>query len=244
MEIQENIFNEDIEQEIDLLDIFNVLVQKISWIIVATILGAIISGISTKLFVTPIYKSSSQIYIFTKTTSITSLADLQMGAQLASDFEILGTSRPVVERVISTLGLETNYNDFVKTVTVENLPNSRILKITVENPDPQLAADISNEMANSLSSRVAEVMNTDKPSIVENSVVAEKASSPSLGKNILLGAILGFIVCLGIIIITYMLDDTIKSADDVEKYLRASTLAAIPIENVAKNMDKRKNKKS
>ncbi len=242
MEMQEKNYD-NIEQEIDLLDIFNVLIQKVKWIVIAVVLGAILSGAFTKLFITPVYESSSQIYIFTKTTSITSLADLQMGAQLASDFEILGTSRPVVERVITTLGLNADYNELVKTIKVENLPSSRILKITVRNEDAQLAADISNQMANSLSSRVAEVMNTDKPSIVENAIVESRPASPSLSKNIFLGAILGLIASVGVIVIVYLLDDTIKSADDVEKYLKSSTLAAIPIEGVAKNMAKKKLKK-
>ena len=217
--------------EIDLLELCYMLLRHVKLLAACLLAGAVLAGVVTKFLITPIYTASSQIYIFTKTTSVTSLADLQIGTQLASDFEILGTSRPVIERVIRDLRLDTTYEQLLQTITVNNLSNSRILEITVENPDPQLACDISNAMAESLSLRVAEIMNTDQPSIVADAVVPAKPSSPSLKRNVLLGALLGFVLCAGVLVVKFLLDDTIKTAEDVEKYLRINTLAAIPLEH-------------
>ena len=217
--------------EIDLLELCYMLLRHVKLLAACLLAGAVLAGVVTKFLITPIYTASSQIYIFTKTTSVTSLADLQIGTQLASDFEILGTSRPVIERVIRTLRLDTTYEKLLETITVTNLSNSRILEITVENPDPQLASDISNAMAESLSLRVAEIMNTDQPSIVANAVVPAKPSSPRLSRNVALGALLGFVLCAGVLVVQFLLDDTIKTAEDVEKYLRINTLAAIPLEH-------------
>lgn len=217
--------------EIDLLELCYMLLRHVKLLAACLLAGAVLAGVVTKFLITPIYTASSQIYIFTKTTSVTSLADLQIGTQLASDFEILGTSRPVIERVIRDLRLDTTYEQLLQTITVNNLSNSRILEITVENPDPQLACDISNAMAESLSLRVAEIMNTDQPSIVADAVVPAKPSSPSLKRNVLLGALLGFVLCAGVLVVKFLLDDTIKTAEDVEKYLHINTLAAIPLEH-------------
>lgn len=217
--------------EIDLLELCYMLLRHVKLLATCLLAGAVLAGVVTKFLITPIYTASSQIYIFTKTTSVTSLADLQIGTQLASDFEILGTSRPVIERVIRDLRLDTTYEQLLQTITVNNLSNSRILEITVENPDPQLACDISNAMAESLSLRVAEIMNTDQPSIVADAVVPAKPSSPSLKRNVLLGALLGFVLCAGVLVVKFLLDDTIKTAEDVEKYLHINTLAAIPLEH-------------
>jgi capsular polysaccharide biosynthesis protein len=171
------------------------------------------------------------IYVFTKTTSITSLADLQIGSQLTVDFKTLGTSRPVVERVISKLSLNTTYEDLLKTVTIENPNNTRILKINVVNSDPKLAAAISNAMAESLSDRVAEVMSTSKPSTVEQAVVPKKPSSPNTVQNTVIGGLLGLLIAIIVVLSRYYMDDTIKTEEDITKYLGMNTLAAISLEH-------------
>lgn len=239
MEMQEKKDFNQTETEIDLIELFYAVRRHIIAVVACTLLCAIVAAVGTKMWITPLYKASSQIYIFTQTTSVTSLADLQIGAQLASDFQILGTSRPVIERVINKLNLDTTYEALVGTIRVENLSNSRILKITATNPDPQLAADISNAMAQSLSTRVAEVMVTDAPSIVEQAVVPKAPASPSTSKNTILGAMLGMVLSVGVIVIRFMMDDTVKNAADVEKYLGINTLAAIPLEYDANNTKKK-----
>lgn len=228
------------QTEIDLLDLFYVVWRHIVAVVVSVSVCAVVAAVGTKMWITPVYKASSQIYIFTQTTSVTSLADLQIGAQLASDFQILGTSRPVIERVIKKLNLNATYEALVGSIRVENLSNSRILKITATNTDPQLAADISNATAQSLSTRVAEVMATDAPSIVEQAVVPKYPASPSTSKNTVLGGMLGLVLSVGVIVIRFMMDDTIKNAADVEKYLGMNTLAAIPLEYDAATAKKNK----
>ena len=82
-----------------------------------------------------------------------------------------------MENVIEELNLDTTYEDLVKTISISNPADTRILKISVENPDAELAKDIANAMANATADRVAEVMSTDKPSIVEEAVISEYPSS-------------------------------------------------------------------
>ena len=93
------------EVEIDLGEIFHLMLSKLWLLILCFIVGATLAFGGTKFLVTPKYSASSMIYILTKTTSVTSLADIQMGSQLTADFEILATSRPVVEEVIEKLDL-------------------------------------------------------------------------------------------------------------------------------------------
>lgn len=219
------------EMEIDLLELARVLMQKAVIIILCLVIGAGASGVVTKMFITPQYSASSMIYILTKTTSVTSLADIQMGAQLTTDFATLALSRPVVEGVIDELGLNLDYEELKEKIKVENLTDTRILRITVEDADPKIAAEISNAMADATADQVADIMSTDRPSIVEKAVVAEQPSSPSLKKNVALGGILGMFLCMAVIIGLYLLDDTVKTEEDVQKYLKLNTLAAFPLKS-------------
>lgn len=242
-----NNYNE--EDEIDLGELIFVLMRKWWLLIICAIAGAGIALAYTLFLIQPIYTSSSMIYIFSKTTTVTSAIDLQIGKQLTVDFEILGKSRPVLEKVISDLELDTTYERLLKTVTVENPTDSRIIKITVKNTDPQLACDIANNLADNLSARVAEVIDTTKPSSVENAVPAYKPSSPSKSRNTILGGLLGLLLAVSIVLIQYYSDMSLRDEDDVRKYLGLGTLASIPFEksicadHESKNSKKKKRKK-
>ena len=220
----------DNEMEIDLREVLFVLRRKAAAILLIALLGATAAFGITKYFMTPKYTSTAMVYILSKSTSITSLADLQIGSQLTVDFETIGASRPVLERVISGLELDMNYEGLKRIVSISNPSSSRILKISVTHEDPVMACDICNAMADSVASRVAEVLETDKPSTVEEAVVADRPSSPKVRRNILLGGMLGFLVAAAFVLIQHFSDMTIKDEDDVERYLGLTTLAVIPNE--------------
>ncbi len=220
----------DDEIEIDLTELFQLLLQKIWVILLCMILaGGIVLG-GTLLLITPKYEASSMIYILTKTTSVTSLADIQMGEQLTVDFETLAESRPVIKAVIDDLNLDYTYEEMTDMISTENPTDTRILRLIVENEDAELAKDISNSLAEATAERVAYVMKSDEPTIVENAVTADSPSSPNVLRNTAVGALAGAVLAMAVIVIRYLMNDTIQTEDDIRKYLNLHTLAAIPME--------------
>lgn len=231
---------EDDEMEIDLVEVFQLMLKR-WWLIIgcAVVFAAAAFGY-TKLFVTPQYEASSMIYILSKTTSISSALDLQLGKQLTVDFETLATSRPVVEKVIDELGLDTEYETLVGSITVSNPTDTQILKISARNPDPVLARDISNAMSDATAEQIAAVMVTDKPSTVEEAVVPRYPISPNVKKNTLIAGLAGALLVMAIILLYYLLDDRIKSEEDIVKYLELNALASIPLNKGEKSSKKKK----
>lgn len=219
------------EQEIDLMEVFYTLWRK-AWILALSLVAGVMLAVMVTVFlITPQYEAQAEIYILSKTTSITSLADLQIGASLAADFQIIATTREVVVPVMNSLGIEESYEDFVETIEVTNPTNSHMLEITVTNPDPVLAANVCNTLADQLRMRIAEVMSTDTPSSVSDAVVPDKRSSPSMLINCIIGGLAAFVIAAAAILINHFMDDTIKDEEDVRKYLGLDTLAAIPLEH-------------
>ena len=216
------------DDEIDLLELAGVLWNKILFIMIGFVIGAMIAFGITKFLITPLYKAQSTIYVFTKSTSITSMADINIGSALTVDFKYVGTTRDVIEAAIKELGMTTTYEDLVKSIAITNPSNSRLLEITVTDPDPVAAANISNTVADCLRERIADVMDTDKPSMVQRAVVPTKKSSPSTSKNTVIGALVGALLVSAVVIIRYLMDDTIKDEDDVQQYLQLNTLASFP----------------
>lgn len=227
---------------IDLRAVFQAIIQKIWLIIACAVAGGILAGIYTTAFVTPTYSASSMIYIYSKTTSITSLADLQIGSQLAVDFQIVAKTREVMESVIEKLDLNTTYEELLGHVNIYSPTSSHILRIDVTHTDPYAAADISNAVADELRERIADVMNTDMPSMVERAVVPQWQSSPNLSGNVISAALVVGFISAAVIAVMNLLDDTIKTDADIARYLGLNTLAMIPQDRSRKqeNNDKRK----
>ena len=218
------------ETEIDLVEVFHALVAKIWLIILLAALGFGMMVGYTMLFVKPTYSSSSTIYILSKSTSITSLADFQIGTQLTQDYKVIITSRPVLESVIENLGLTETYESLKGKISVNNPDNTRFLELTVKDTDAYLAKKIVDELTNVSVAKTAEVMETDPPNIMDYGQVASNPIAPSMKKNGIIGGLLGLVLACAIIILQYMMNDSIKTGEDVERYLNLNVLGMIPLE--------------
>lgn len=231
--------------EVDLLEIINILWSRF-WIIVgAGLLAAVIGLVVSKFVLTPIYESTTKIYILNKSENTTvTYSDVQMGTQLTKDYAELINSRYVLETVIEQLSLsEIEYKELLKKVSVNTPTDTRIVSITVTDTDPQQAQDIANCIREVAGAHIQNVMDIDAVNVVEEANFPTIKAGPSVVKWTAAGGVLGaFLVC-AVILIHYLLDDTIKSSEDVEKYLGLSTLALIPItpdENESRQRSKRK----
>ena len=222
------------DDSIDLIELGLVLLHHWTFLLIGLLIGAIIAACITIFTITPLYRSSSTIYIFNKTTSITSLSDIQLGSQLTVDFQIIAKSREVMQAVVEDLDLNMSTGALASQVSVTNPADSHMLQITVTNADPQLACQIANSLADILRQQVADVMNTDKPSTVERAVVPTSPSSPNLTRNVEIGALIGLAVVAAILVLRFLLDDTISTEEDVRKYLGLNTLAAVPYDKAIK----------
>lgn len=230
--------------EIDLGEVLQVLLRKWWLIVLCFILGIGAAGTYTKFMITPKYEASSMLYILTKTTTVTSLADIQMGTQLTADFEVIATSRPVLEDAVKDIkkktGIEYTYEQLKEFVTISNQSDTRILKITATHEEPEMAKEIANAVSKQTASHMADIMTTDPPTTVESAVKPKNPVSPNLVKNAALGGLLGAFLVVALLLVQYLLDDTIKTEEDVAKYLGLDTLASIPLDENAKKQHKKK----
>ena len=220
----------DDEIEIDLRELLAVLLSQWLLILVVTVLGGGIAfGISHYMIV-PQYESTSQLYVLSKSTSITSLADIQTGTSLTNDYMVVVEGRPVLEQVIVNLSLNETYRSLKDKVTLNNPANSRILEITVRDENPAMAKKIADEIADVGSTFIAAKMVQDAPMIIQKGYADGEPVSPNIIKNTLIGAVLGAFLVMAIIVISYLFNDTIMTAEDVEKKLGLNVLGTLPLE--------------
>ena len=227
---QKTLSAREIEQrEIDLLDLFGFYMSKLPLLIAAVLVGALIAGLYTKLMVPNRYTAVSQMYMVSASSdSVVNLTDLNIGTSLSNDYVVLMKSRPVLEDIIDKLELKYTYKQLDGMISLSVIPSTRIIKIHATSTDPVEAMDIANQMAKTSKVQLPKVMEAPSPSIVEGAVLPTQKSSPSLTKNVLIGAMLLLILVLGILTVIYLMDDTIKTPEDVEKEFGVMPLSSLP----------------
>lgn len=215
--------------EINVVELFLYLARRWYVFLAAMLLtGAVGMGIC--LFViTPKYESTTKIIILNKqTTGTLTYSDMQMSSQLTKDYEALIVSRDVLEAVIRECGLEDEYKDLCERVTVENMTDTRILSITVEDPSPEMAQKIAASIRETAAKHIRAVTDVEAVNVAEEANLPGEPSSPSKTIWAVVSVLIGFMAVFVTMIVRFLTDDTIKNSDDIKKYLDLSTLAMIP----------------
>ena len=242
--MENQVTNNNDEIEIDLGEVFHLVISKLGVIILSGILLGVLSIIGTMLFITPKYESTTKIMVLNKQDNNTlTSADMQASTQLTKDYAELIQSRTVLEGVIAQLNLDMTYKEMLNKVSVETSSDSRIVSISVTDEDPYTASEIANAVRDMAAEHIQSVMDIEAVNVVDTANIPNEKASPSLAKNGVIGGLLGVIIAMAAVIIIYLTNDTIKVEEDVERYLGLSVLGSIPFSEKESRSKKKKSRK-
>lgn len=219
---------QDDEIEIDLKEVFYLLLSHWKSIFLAMLIGAAIFGAYHTFLLKPSYQADASIYI-TSTDSMISFSDLQLSAALTDDYANIIKSRTVLNRVIDELDLNLNYKQLGALISVDNPDSTHIVDIKVTCDDPELSRNITNALMNISVDQIYQVIGSGEPTVIDYAMAeAVQDVTPGLKKYLMLGALLGALIVCAIVVLRMLTDTTLKSVDDIDRYLHLPVLAAVP----------------
>lgn len=218
--------NDDVV-EIDLAEVGRAIFHRIWLVILAGALAGAVAFAISRFLITPVYTSTAQVIVLTDDSKSSSLANLQASAQLTSDYAQLMTSPTVLRETIQDLNLTMEEDALKKRITITNPTNTRILIITASDPDPERAQRIVNAISQNGSEYITQTLGVTTPNI-SGGEVADKPSSPNVKKNTAVGLLIGVLLAIVWIVVSMLVNDTMTTEDDVEKYLNLTVLASVP----------------
>ena len=221
------------EDEIDLVALLYRLLEKIHWILLSALLCAAAAGAAVYLLVTPIYQATSKIYIVGSDTAI-SLADLQIGSNLAADYQEVFKNWHVHELVASRLGLDRSYPSLSANLSISNPSNTHVIYVSFKSPDPQEAKLVADTYAQVAREFIAARMDMREPNIFEEAKLPDRPVSPNKRRDIVMGFLIGALAAMAVITVLFLGDDRIRTAEDVRKVGGMATLGMIPIQDLTK----------
>ena len=228
------------EVEIDLLELFQYFRSQILILIIALLVGGVAAGAITHFLITPKYQATSKLYVVSASNNkIVDLNDLNIGTSLSEDYTELIKIRPILEDVIKDCNLDYEYEELLEMLTIAPVGETRILAITVESTSAKEAMTIANSVAATAVTYLPKLMETTAPNIAEKAVLPEGPCSPNLVKNIAIGAIGMLVLVMAVLTVLFLMDDTMRSAEEVEKAFGVMPLTVIPEGDIAEISDKR-----
>ena len=114
-------------------------------------------------------------------------------------------------------------------ITVTNPDSTHIIRTQVTTGDLSMSRDIANELLNVSIDRIYQIIGTGEPTIIDYSEAeAVENVTPGIVRYMAIGGIVGCLIIGAILVIKMLMDNTIKTDDDVEKSLQLPVLAAVP----------------
>lgn len=219
-------------EEISIKELFFIL-RKWIWLIVGLLLlSMVISGLVSFYVLDKEYQAFTTLMVGKpqdyQTDNTLEYNDLILNQKLVSTYGELIKTRAVSDKVIANLNLPITYSQFASKVNVSLVKDTEIIKLQVSDGEPALAAEIANETAEVFMETVKDIMKVENVQVIDLAQVPTGPVSPRPMMNIAIAGVLGLMLGVFIAFLKEFLDNSIKTPEDVEKYLGVPVLGTIP----------------
>ena len=217
----------------DLLKVFRLILKELWIILIVTIICALLSGIISTYVIKKTYQSSATVMVlqnnlYGPNTTIQN-NDIMVAQQFVNTFMEFVTRPRVLDLVAKQIKYKYSSGALKGMITVANSNNTLILTISVKSNSAQDSCDIANAVVSNFINEVRTVINFDIIKQIDTAKVPSAPISPNIPLNIALAGFAGLFLSVGIIILIAYFDNTIKTEEDISKYLELPVIGLIPL---------------
>ena len=220
------------EETIDLREYFFILKKKMWIIVTSMIICGLISGIVSFFVLTPVYEANTSLIVNKEVENelaeMTTSDDLRFVQQLALTYGEIIKSRTVITSTIEKLDLDMTYEALAGAVSVTNVSDTQIIKISVQHNNPLIATKICNTIPEIFSKEVQRIVKASGVEVVDRAIVPENPIKPNKKMNVLIAMVLGAMVSIFIIFLIEALNTKIKEPKDIEEKLGIPVFGVVP----------------
>lgn len=205
--------------------------KKLILIVIIPILASFLTAMVSSFYLTPVYQASSTLYIVNQDleADLLSYDKILANEHLVKDYSELMKSKLITKIVIEELGIkDITPAKLSNSITVTSKNDSKVLLITVKDISPVRAKDLTNKICEVFINKSQQLMKVNNINIVDEAEVENKPIYPKPLFYTTLAFILSISATIGFIYILEMINETIKSTEDIEAYLGLNVLGTIP----------------
>jgi len=220
--------------EISIEQIFHIILKRIGLVLLIPILAAIATGLYSWFVLDDVYQASSTVIVSNqKTTADTSsqltYSDYTLNVQLVNSYRVICKTNRVLDQVIAELGLPMSTAQLSDKVSVTSASDTEIIHILVKDKDPVLAQSITNSITRIFQSEVKDIMKMDNVQIIDEAPLPRTPVEPNRVKNVMIGALAGLVIGIGLAFLLEYLDRSVKTEEQVQELLGVPVLGVVPV---------------
>ncbi len=222
--------------ELDLKKTISVLISKIWIIITATVLSGVLFFMTNVLFVTPMYTSQTLLYVSNmaeRKSSIVTTSDVAVSREILDTCVVILNSRTVLDKVAEQSGLSYTSSQIKKMISATSVSNTEIFRISVTHSNPREAQIIADTILKVAPGEIKRVMNAGAVSVIDYATLPLSPSSPNIPKNTVLGALLGAMLSVFIILLIQVFDTRVKDEFTLVENFDLPIIGVIPAFKIA-----------
>ena len=220
------------EETIDLREYFFILKKKLWIIVTSALVCGLISGLVSFFALTPIYQANTSLIVNkevgNKVTEMTTTDDLNYVQKLAITYGEIIKSRAVITPTIEKLDLNMTYEELASAVSVTNVSDTQIIKISVQHKNPKVAMKICNTIPSIFSEEVQRIVKASGVEVIDKAILPTNPIKPNKKMNVLIAMVLGAMVSVFIIFLIEALNTKIKEPKDIEEKLGKPVFGVVP----------------
>lgn len=222
------------EENINLKLAWSIIKKRIVFIIISCIVFAVLMFVISKYFLTEQYTSGISLYVSNNVVSSSERiqsSDISASTLLARDCEVLFKEQSFLSDLSSRVDGRISPTALNSSVSVVAVQDTRIVKIKVSTPSAELSAEICNQISTLADEVVKSAIGSaaSAKNIARTPTLPSKnPSSPNIIKNTILGAIIGAVLSVGLVLLSFILDNTVKDEDDLRMHIDVPVLGEIP----------------
>ena len=215
--------------EDSLEELLVLLKNNIKVISISTLLITIVVAIYTFFFITPMYQSSTDIFVTQTSEENISVSqqDINTSISLINTYGDIIKKDFILEPVIEELDLPMSTGTLRENLNVQTSGDSQVFSIIVQDENPYQAADIANTTTEIFQEKIYDVMNVDNVTILTAGTPNTNPASPNKPGNIAVGVLLGLLVGVGIVILRELTDKRIKTERFITEQLGITVLGSV-----------------
>ncbi len=217
-------------EEIDLKEMFDYFLGKISWIIFAVAIAVAIGNIYTVFTRVPMYKSTTSLVLVSenKDSASYNTSEQQLNKNLVGTYSEIIKSKAILNAVIKNLNLDYTVGELQSRVTVSSVNNTEIIQIAVADSDPKQATKIANEIAKVFVGEINKFYKLNNVSVLDKAENVSKPYNVNYIKDNAIYVMIGLVLSCGVIFIFFYFDTTIKTSEEIEKKLGLTVVGIVP----------------
>ena len=231
-------------REVDIQRLLRLLWKRLWVIILATVIGGMLTAMYTVVFINPTYRTSFKAYInnkqITEETVSTSTSDLSASKGLMHVYREIVMSRSVITEAAKISGLYDRgyklYSNMVKAYVSDDAP---ILTVYVETEDPELSQKFAEAIAEIAPQQVSQVVAGSTMKLIDVPTTPKSPYSPNVFSNTVYGALISMVLAVIALIAIDMIYDKVLEEDDFEGRYHLPVVGRIPDLQLAQRNDTR-----